>query len=102
VAELQYDPARQGPLEVRLEPTATIRGKLANQDGSVPKAGKAVLRMCFPKEPREFKDQERYDLELSDFYSKNVGQRNAFMHDWNTGRAGEFEYQAVILARGTN
>lgn len=96
VAELQYDPARKGPLEVRLEPTATIKGKLANGDGSVPKAGKAVLRMCFPKEPREFKDQERYDLELSDFYSNIVGQRNHFMHDWNTGKQGEFEYQAVI------
>ncbi len=96
VAELKYDPARKGPLEVRLEPTATIRGKLANADGSVPKAGQAGLKLCFTPEPRKFSDRERYDDDLTDFYSNIVGQRNAFMHDWNTGKQGEFEYQAII------
>jgi len=96
VVELKFDPARKGPLEVRLEPTATIRGKLANPDGSVPMAGQAGLKICFSAEPRELTGQERFDLELTDFYSNIVGQRNAFMHDWNTGKQGEFEYQAIV------
>lgn len=96
VAELKYDPARKEPFEVRLGPTATIKGKLANPDGSVPKAGQAALKLCFTAEPRTFNDRDRYDDELSDFYSNIMGQRNAFLHDWNVGKQGEFEYPAII------
>jgi beta-lactamase regulating signal transducer with metallopeptidase domain len=96
VADLKYDPNRKEPIEIRLQPTATIKGKLVNPDGSPASGGQAGVHLVFSPEPKKLSEIERFDEDIKEFYSNVVGQRNFYIHDRRTGEDGTFEYTAIL------
>jgi hypothetical protein len=96
VAELKYDSANPEPIEVKLQPTATIKGKLINPDGSPSRGGQATLVLAYGREKKTLSRDERFDRDLVQFYSNFLGQRNFHLHDRALGPQGEFTFDAVL------
>ncbi len=100
VAELKRDPAGK-PLEVRLEPTATIRGKLAMPGGDPPPEGSQIyVRMLVKPERKEYSRDDLYNQNDVQFYSNVLGQRNFHHHEGQPRAGGEFELDVMIPGVG--
>ena len=95
MADLKLDPSGK-PLEVRLQPSATIKGKV---EGMAP--GLQVYpRMLFSPVPKEYKRDEMYDHSVSEFYSNILGQEDFYFHRDQPKPDGTFSFEAMIPGVG--
>jgi RNA polymerase sigma factor (sigma-70 family) len=77
VAELKYDPNAKGPLEVRLQPTGSVRVKVV-QEGGTPETEAQVLPMLWlTKEPGKIKFDDLFQDERVALYSGLEGGEEA-------------------------
>jgi 5-hydroxyisourate hydrolase-like protein (transthyretin family) len=96
VAELKVDAAAPGPIEVRLQPTATVKGKLVNPGGSEPMGIQVYPLLVLKPDLKELKDADLFDHDLVQFYNAVLGQRHFhFYHEFD-GCNGEFSFEALI------
>ncbi len=96
VAELKYDPKTPGPIEFKLQPTATIRGKVVNPDGSPAKGGQVNPFLALGAEKEELSRKDTFDGEKLQFYTNFLGQRNFYFHNNEPGSQGEFVFEAMV------
>jgi beta-lactamase regulating signal transducer with metallopeptidase domain/protocatechuate 3,4-dioxygenase beta subunit len=100
VATLKYDPKRRNPIEVRLRPTATVKGKVVNPDGSPAAQPTQVMPYLFlgdvPKKIEKYDELFELGRGNYEFFSNVLGQRNFHHHDREAGRSGEFSFDAMI------
>ena len=96
VAELKVDPVASGPIEVRLQPTATVKGKLVNPGGSKPVNVQVYPQVVLTADRRELKEMDFYNEGVTQFYSMMLGQRHfGFYHEFD-GCDGQFSFEALI------
>ncbi|WP_165069480.1 M56 family metallopeptidase [Paludisphaera rhizosphaerae] len=95
VAELKLDPSGK-PLEVRLQPSATIKGKI---EGKGP-GFRADLRMLHSPMPREYTQRERDDEANWEFYSHVLGFKDFKFYENQPQPDGTFSFEAVIPGVG--
>jgi len=96
VAELKYNDKATAPIEVRLQPTATVRGKVATPSGSISQACQVYALLLLNKDRKELSNQELFNRDLVEFYGNVLGQRNINILNERTGSAGEFTLDAMI------
>jgi hypothetical protein len=76
-AEVKYDPQAKGPVEVRLQPTASVRVKIV-QEGGTPETEAQVLPMLWlTKEPGKIKFDDLFQDERIALYSGLEGGEEA-------------------------
>ena len=61
VAKLKYDPGHPGPVEIKLEPTATVRGKLVNPGGSAVQGGQVMPMLIMAEDKKELSRDEMFN-----------------------------------------
>src|SRR5262249_44965936 len=84
------------PIEVRLQPTATVKGKLVNPDGSAPDKVQVYPQIVMTEGGRELKETDFFNEDLVQFYNMVLGQRHFhFYHEFD-GCNGEFSFEALI------
>lgn len=96
VAELKYDGRAAGPIEVRLQTTASVRGKVATAGGSVSQGCQVYASLLLNKDRKELSNQDLFNHDLVEFYANVLGQRNMNLLNERTGSAGEFTMGALI------
>ncbi len=96
VAELKYDGTAAGPIEVRLQPTASVRGKVSTPSGSSSQECQVYALLLLNKDRKELSNQDLFNHDLVEFYSNVVGQRNMNLLNERTGSTGEFTLDAMI------
>jgi hypothetical protein len=96
VAELKYDGTAAGPIEVRLQPTASVRGKVATSSGSSSQGCQVYAQLLLNKDRKELSNQELFNHDLVEFYANVLGQRNMNLLNERTGSTGEFTLDAMI------
>ncbi len=96
VAEFKYDPRKPGPIELKLQPTATIRGKVVNPDGSPAQGGQVNPFLALGAEKEELSRNDLFDGEKLQFYTNFLGQRNFYFHKNEPGSQGEFVFEAMV------
>ncbi|WP_165251751.1 carboxypeptidase regulatory-like domain-containing protein [Paludisphaera soli] len=101
VAELKADPSGK-PLEVRLLPTATIKGKVATADGHVMEGAGASIRLLLRSERKEYTRDELFEPSVAQHYSNFLGQDDFYFHDRQPGPDGSFSFEAMIPGVGYN
>ncbi|MDR3620022.1 MAG: carboxypeptidase regulatory-like domain-containing protein [Paludisphaera borealis] len=99
VTELKYD-STKNPQLVRLQPTATLRGKIATSGGEPPKGTQANVIMLLGKEKKEYTREELFNDNNVSFYANVLGQRNFYLHDGQPNEKGEFRFEAIIPGAG--
>lgn len=97
VADLK-PPADGHPLEVRLQPTATIKGKIADADRI--QGIQAYVRLILSSERKEYKPDELVDQDVSQFYSNLLSNENFHFHREQPGPDGTFAFEAIIPDSG--
>jgi hypothetical protein len=96
VAELRYDPSRSEPIELKLQPTATIRGKVVNPGGAAAQGGQVMPLLVIGGEKKELSRDELFNQDLVQFYTNFLGQRNFYLHNHEINSQGEFSFEAMI------
>jgi beta-lactamase regulating signal transducer with metallopeptidase domain len=96
VADLKYDPNRKEPFEIRLQPTAKIKGKLLNPDGTPAAGGNAIIYVGFDSSPEDVKQERRFPEDNMTYYAKALGNRLIDVNNRSSGEDGCFEYEALI------
>ncbi|WP_165069478.1 M56 family metallopeptidase [Paludisphaera rhizosphaerae] len=95
VAELKLDPTGK-PLEVRLQPTATVKGKVAGGVGNV----QVYPMLLFSPVPKEYKRDELFDGSVASHYSNILGQEDFYFHRDQPQPDGTFAFEALIPGAG--
>jgi hypothetical protein len=96
VARLKVDPKSTAPIEVRLQPTATVKGRLVNPTGSAPDKVQVYPQILLTEDSRELKETDLFNEDLVQFYNIVLGQRHFhFYHEFD-GCNGEFSFEALI------
>ena len=75
VAELRHDGKAAGPIEVRLQPTASVRGRVTTPSGSTSQGCQVYANLVLNKDRKELSDQDLFNRDLVEFYSNVMGQR---------------------------
>ena len=96
VAELKYDPKQPGPIALKLQPTATIRGKVVNPDGSPVKGGQVNPFLALGAEREELWPRTCSTVRNFSFTPIFLGQRNFYFHKNEPGSQGEFVFEAMV------
>lgn len=96
VAALKLNPSDLGPIEVRLQPTATVKGKLVNPGGSTPAGVQVYPTLVLTADRKELKDEDLFDGDLVQFYNAVLGQRHFYFYRGFEGGNGEFSFEALI------
>jgi beta-lactamase regulating signal transducer with metallopeptidase domain len=96
IAELKYDRNAKGPIEVRLQPTASVRGKVATGSGSVPQGCQVYALLLLNKDRKELSNQDLFNDDLAEFYSNILGQHNVRFEIERPGSNGEFSLKDLI------
>jgi len=103
VAELKYDPSGK-PLEVRLQPTATIRGKLATLGGApppkAPKGSRVDIRLIVKPERRAYVQDDLFNRDKIDYYANVIRGRYYDPPEEQPKDDGAFEFDALIPGVG--
>lgn len=100
VADLKYDPAGK-PIEIRLQPTAIIRGKIADPNGAPPGRRLPVsLSLLLSPERREYSRADLRFQSAAPPYGFVLGTR-ALKHNPDLTKAdGAFQFDALIPGVG--
>jgi hypothetical protein len=96
VAKLKFDPGHPGPVEIKLQPTATVRGKLVKPGGSPAPGGQAMPMLIVAEDKKELSRDEMFNHDLVQFYTNVMGQRNFYFLNQETGTQGDFAFEAMI------
>ncbi len=96
VAELKYDGKAAGPIEVRLQPTASVHGKVATPGGSSSEGCQVYALLVLSKDRKEVSVREFFNRDLVEFYANVLGHRNMRFENERTGSTGEFTLDALI------
>ena len=100
LAELKFDGKASSAIEVRLQPTASVRGKLATASGPAGPGCQAYASLILDKDKRSLTDREMFNHDLVEFYANIVGQRQMQRMDERSKDTGEFAIDTLIP--GTN
>lgn len=96
VAELKCDPKSPGPIELKLQPTATIQGKIVNPGGAAVQRGQVTPFMVISREKKDLSRDALFNQDLVQFYTSVLGQRNFFFHNREVDSQGKFAFEAMI------
>jgi beta-lactamase regulating signal transducer with metallopeptidase domain len=69
VAKLTLDPKRSGPIEVKLQPMATVKGVAVNKEGTPALGVQIYPLIVLTEDEAPLKDNDFYDHDKADFYS---------------------------------
>jgi hypothetical protein len=100
VAELKYDPKHPGPIEVKLRPTAAVRGRIATPMGTPAADAHVMPLLVIGALPREPSRQDLFNQDMIQFYTNVLGQRNFYFLSRDVGSKGEFAFEAMIPGAG--
>lgn len=96
IAELKYDPRASGPLEVKLQPTATVRGKLATPEGSIPQGATVYPSLVLSADRKELSRHDLANDDMAQFYAMVLGEFNMSFQNNQATSNGEFTLEAMI------
>ncbi len=96
VAELRYDGKAAGPIEVRLQPTASVHGKVATLSGSPAQGCQVYALLVLNKDRKELSNRDLFNHDFVEFYANVLGQRNMRFENERTGSTGEFSLDALL------
>jgi beta-lactamase regulating signal transducer with metallopeptidase domain len=91
VAKLKLDPKATGPIEVKLQPTATAKGVAVNKDGTPAKGVQIYPMIVLTENETPLKDNDYYDHDKADFYSNMTGN-----HLTSPTTPSDFSYNDLI------
>jgi beta-lactamase regulating signal transducer with metallopeptidase domain len=72
VAKLKLDPKAAGPIEVRLQPMATVKGVAVNKDGTTAKGVQVSPIVVLTEDERPLKEEDFVNQDRADFYNNLV------------------------------
>ena len=98
IAELKYDGKHPGPIEVRLQPTASVHGKIG---GSMPQSCQIYASMLLTKDHKKLSEREMFDEDLVEFYANIVGERYMSTLNDHPKENGEFTLDTLVPARAS-
>ena len=93
IAELKYDGKHPGPIEVRLQPTASVHGKIG---GSMPQSCQSYASMLLTKDHKKLSEREMFDEDLVEFYANIVGERYMSTLNDHPKENGEFTLDTLV------
>jgi beta-lactamase regulating signal transducer with metallopeptidase domain len=92
-AELKYNGNAAGPVEVRLQPTASVHGKVA---GAMPEACQVYASLVLDKDRKSLSDRDLFNEDLAEIYANIVGQRHMNLLNEHPRSTGEFTLETMI------
>ena len=99
VAELKLDPSGK-PLEVRLQPTATIKGRVVEAGGGPPREAQAYPRMLLRPERKEYTREDLFDGAIACFYSNFLSNEAFYFHRDQPAKDGSFSFEGLVPGVG--
>jgi beta-lactamase regulating signal transducer with metallopeptidase domain len=93
IADLKYDGNHPEPIEVRLQPTVSVHGKVG---GAMPQSCQVYASLVLAKDRRSLSDRELFDEDLVEFYANILGERHMSLMNEHPGSDGAFTIDTLI------
>jgi 5-hydroxyisourate hydrolase-like protein (transthyretin family) len=98
VADLKVNADPSAPVEIKLAPMSSIRGKVSAPGGAAAPDCQVYASLVLASDPKALSDQDLFNRDLVEFYNNIVGQRQMNMNllGERSGASGEFTLDGLI------
>jgi beta-lactamase regulating signal transducer with metallopeptidase domain len=96
VADMKFDPKAQEPIEVQLQPTASVHGKIATSTGPAGRGCQVYASLVLANDRKTLTDQDLFNEDLAEFYANILGQRQMMLMNERPKDTGEFTIDTLI------
>ncbi|MGC8641087.1 MAG: hypothetical protein ACP5XB_14575, partial [Isosphaeraceae bacterium] len=93
IATLKYDANHPGPIDVHLQPTASVHGKVS---GAVPQSCQVYANLVLAQDRKHLSERDLQNQDLVEFYANILGQRHMNLLKEQPESNGAFTLDTLI------